>query len=83
MNTDMNNDGRLDIVPACSDTGSEFAEQILSDLINEGYTGTDLQIVSKARQASIRPAVELMIKDAKKAANGEGEYMTYSDVFSC
>ena len=77
----MVEDGKLVIVPARSDSGSEFAEQILTDLINEGYTGTDLLIEFKARQATIRPAVELMIEDAKKAANGEGEYMTYKDVF--
>lgn len=29
----------------------------------------------------IRPAVEAMLEDAKKVANGIGKYATYEDVF--
>ena len=35
----------------------------------------------KERQAKVRPAVEAMIAEAEKAANGETEYSTYEDIF--
>ena len=59
----------------------EFAEQILSELINEGFSGAELLQEFKKRQAQMRPAVEAMISDADNAAKGEGEYYTMEDVF--
>ena len=35
----------------------------------------------KKRQEKIRPAVELMIAEAENVASGNGEFMTYDDVF--
>ena len=74
-------DGMLIIEPAKSENGGEFAEQILADLIAEGYSGQDLLSEFKSRQAKVRPAVEKMLKTAKDAANGIGEYYSYEDVF--
>ena len=37
--------------------GNEFAEQILADLIEEGYSGTELLARFKAQSRKIRPAV--------------------------
>lgn len=74
-------DGMLIIEPAKSENGGEFAEQILSDLIAEGYSGQDLLSEFKSRQSKVRPAVEKMLKTAKDAANGIGEYYSYEDVF--
>lgn len=74
-------DGRLVIEPVNYISGGEFAEQILADLIAEGLNGTELLNEFRNRQAKVRPAVEAMIEEASKVANGEGEYSTYEDVF--
>ena len=73
--------GMLIIEPARPENGGEFAEQILSDLIAEGYSGQDLLAEFKSRQSKVRPAVEKMLKTAKDAANGIGEYYSYEDIF--
>lgn len=73
--------GMLIIEPARSENSGEFAEQILSDLIAEGYSGQELLAEFKARQSQVRPAVEKMLKAAKNAVNGIGEYYSYEDIF--
>ena len=55
--------------------------QILNDLIAEGYTGQNLLIEFKSRQSKIRPAVEKLLNDAEEAVYGIGEHYSYSDVF--
>ncbi len=35
----------------------------------------------KERQSKVKPAVEEMLKAAKDAVNGKGEYYTYDDIF--
>ena len=62
-------------------TDSVFAEQILEDLIHEGFEGKALLAEFKARQRKVRPAVERMLDNAKSAAHGKSEYSTYDDVF--
>ncbi len=74
-------DGMLIIEPAHPINGGEFAEQILTDLIAEGYNGQELLIEFKSRQSKVRPAVEKMLETAKNAANGIGEYYSYDEVF--
>ena len=64
-----------------TEADSVFAEQILEDLIQEGYEGKTLLAEFKARQKKVRPAVEKMLTNAKLAAHGESEYATYDDVF--
>ena len=71
----------LIIRPARVNTGGEFAEQILADLITEGLSGNDLLVEFKKRQAEVRPAVERMITEAEAAARGKGEYYTYDEIF--
>ena len=71
----------LIIEPVRSENGGEFAEQILSDLIAEGYSGQELLAEFRSRQSKVRPAVEKILKAAKDAANGIGEYYPYEDVF--
>ena len=58
-----------------------FSEEILADLINEGYSGQELQKELKSRQAKVKPAVEKMLDDAHKMATGEAKSMAYEDVF--
>ena len=57
-------DGMLVIQPVSHVSGGgEFAEQILSDLIAEGFSGQELLDEFKTRQAKVRPAVEAMLED--------------------
>ena len=74
-------EGMLIIQPVSHVSGGEFAEQILSDLIAEGYSGDKLLSEFKLRQSKVRPAVEELLEQAKEAANGRGEYSTYDDIF--
>ncbi len=71
----------LIIRPIKTVSGGEFAEQILEELIAEGLSGEALLARFKERQAQIRPAVESMLTDAEKVAEGKGNYATYDDVF--
>lgn len=71
----------LIIRPIKTVSGGEFAEQILEELISEGLSGEVLLARFKERQAQIRPAVESMLTDAEKVAEGKGNYATYDDVF--
>ncbi len=71
----------LVIRPAKENVGGEFAEQILADLIAQGYSGTELLEQFKIMQKNVRPAVEAMLAEAEKAATSEIEYGTYEDVF--
>lgn len=71
----------LVIRPAKTNTGGEFSEQILADLISQGYSGNELLDRFKKAQKKIRPAVEEMRIKAKQAAFSESRYETYDDVF--
>ena len=74
-------DGMLIIQPAAHISGGEFAESILAELIAEGYSGQELLIEFRERQAKVRPAVETLLEKAREAARGKGEYATYDEVF--
>ena len=71
----------LVIRPIRSSSGGEFSEQILADLIKEGFSGNELLEKFRERQAKVRPAVEAMIAEAEEASKGEGEYFSYNDIF--
>ena len=71
----------LVIRPLKKQNGGEFAEQILADLIGEGLSGEKLLNEFKKAQQKVRPAVEAMLIEAEKAANGETEVFSYEDVF--
>lgn len=68
--------------PVRHDSGGEFAEQILADLLSQGYSGDELLSRFKAAQREVRPAVEGMLAEAERAARGEAPYSTYEDVFA-
>lgn len=72
----------LVIRPASTDSGGEFAEQILADLIRQGYSGSELLEQFKKAQRQVRTAVETMLSDAKQAALSETDYISYDDVFN-
>lgn len=74
-------DGFLIIQPMAQIPSGEFAEQILADLIAEGFSGQELLDEFKTRQAKVRPGIEAMLEAAKAAAQGIGEYSNYDDIF--
>lgn len=71
----------LVIRPAKTNAGGEFAEQILADLIAQGYSGNELLDRFKKAQSQVRPAVEMMLLEAERAAGSESEYVSYENVF--
>jgi len=46
----------------------DFSEEILKDLVKEGFNGQDLIHEFQNRKAQIRPAVEQLIVESQKAA---------------
>ena len=73
--------GELILRPIRVTSGGEFAEQILAELIAEGFTGEGLLAAFKERQAKVRPAVEAMLAEAEQAARGQGKYAAYDKIF--
>lgn len=71
----------LVIRPTKTNSGGEFAEQILADLIAQGYSGDDLLARFKSAQKEVRPAVEEMLAEAEQVAGSKSEFATYEDVF--
>lgn len=71
----------LVIRPARTNTGGEFSEQILADLIAQGYNGNELLEHFKKAQSQIRPAVEEMLTEAEQAASSKSGHITYENVF--
>lgn len=59
----------------------EFLEQLMVDLINQGYSGNDLREHFKEEVSQIRPAIEAMFAEATQTAASESEYVSYGDVF--
>lgn len=71
----------LIVRPVKTNAGGEFAEQILADLIAQGYSGSDLLDRFKKAQKEVRPAVEAILSEAEKAAASETEFISYEGVF--
>lgn len=71
----------LVIRPVKTNVGGEFAEQVLADLIAQGYSGNDLLEQFKKTQRKVRPAMEAMLEEAKRVAASESEYVSYEEVF--
>ena len=67
--------------PVKTNTGGEFAEQILADLIAQGLSGEELLNQFKKAQKEVRPAVEAMLTEAEQVAGANAEYVTYEDIF--
>lgn len=71
----------LVIRPVKENSGGEFSEQILADLIEQGYSGNELLEQFKMSQKKIRPAVEKLLYEAEQTAASESGYISYEDVF--
>lgn len=62
------NGNELILRPIRAQSGGEFSEQILSELISQGYGGEELLKQFKLAQKKIRPAVENLIAEADELA---------------
>lgn len=71
----------LIIRPVKQTSGGEFAEQILADLIAQGYQGDALLSAFKQEQAKVKKAIDSMLVDAKSVAEGKSAYSSYDDIF--
>ena len=66
--------------PVKENTSGEFAEQILADLIRQGYSGEEL--LEKFKQTrKVRPAVEAMLAEADRIAESKSGGYSLEDVF--
>lgn len=71
----------LVIRPMAKQGGGEFAEQILADLVAQGYSGDELLQRFKAEQRKIRPAIERLIAEADELSAKEGHGTSLDDLF--
>jgi bifunctional DNA-binding transcriptional regulator/antitoxin component of YhaV-PrlF toxin-antitoxin module len=69
------------VIRPVRDDGGAFAEEILGDLIAQGFSGDDLLSKFKNMRRQIRPAVEEMLTEAELAADGKAPFSTYEEVF--
>lgn len=67
--------------PVKENTSGEFAEQILADLIRQGYSGEELLEKFKQAQRKVRPAVEAMLSEADQVAESKSRGYSLEDVF--
>ena len=74
-------DGFLVIQPVKSNLNDEFSEEILADLIVEGYSGEELLIEFKKRRSNLKQGIDGVLKEAKAIAQGTADYHTYDDTF--
>lgn len=75
------NDGALIIKPVREDIGFDFSEEILKDLISQGYSGEELLQKFKEYSQGIKEALHNLTEEADKIAEGKAEYYTLKDVF--
>ena len=73
--------GELVLRPSRPAPAEDFSEEILAELVAQGLSGEKLLSAFREKRAKIRAAIHAMRTDAAKAAKGEGEYATLSDVF--
>ena len=59
---------------------SEFDDLILKELIDEGYSGSELIEVFRIRRSKIRPAVEAMLEEVENVARGKSEFFIKDEV---
>lgn len=69
------------VIRPVRESGGEFDEQILADLIGQGLSGQELLGKFKETRRQIRPAVERLLDEAHRAAQGEAPINTYENVF--
>ena len=63
------------------ESSGEFDEQILADLISQGFAGQELLNKFRETRCQIRPAVTRLLDEARLAVTEQGPGATYEDVF--
>lgn len=58
-----------------------MAEQIMVDLLTQGYSGKELLEHFREEVSQICPTVEAMLTEAKRVAGSESEYVSHRDIF--
>lgn len=71
----------LIIRPIATQSDGAFSEQILADLIAQGYSGEELLERFKAAQKKVRPAVMRMIEEADALAASHQKGPSLDDLF--
>ena len=69
------------VIRPVQESGGEFDEQILADLISQGLSGQELLDKFKEARRQVRPAVESLLEEARLAAQGQTSSNSYEDVF--
>ena len=69
------------VIRPVQESGGEFDEQILADLISQGLSGQELLDKFKETRRQVRPAVERLLEEARLAAQGHASNDNYEDVF--
>jgi bifunctional DNA-binding transcriptional regulator/antitoxin component of YhaV-PrlF toxin-antitoxin module len=69
------------IRPIRENTGNEFSEQILADLIAQGILGKELLEKFKEMSKKVAPAMNKLIDEADSIAKGEKKGATIADIF--
>ena len=69
------------IRPIKENTGSEFSEQILAELIAQGLSGQELLVKFKEMSKKISPAIDKLISEADSIASGNKKGATMADIF--
>lgn len=69
------------IIRAIKQDDNEISEQILKDIIKEGYKEEEILTEFKKRKNKIRPAIEKMILEADKVAEDQETYTTIEEIF--
>ncbi|MDR0930011.1 MAG: AbrB/MazE/SpoVT family DNA-binding domain-containing protein [Oscillospiraceae bacterium] len=73
--------GSMVIKPAATESGGEFAEEILADLIAQGLQGDALMTRFKEINRAMRPAAKRMMEEADDIASGKIASATMEQVF--
>ena len=69
------------IRPVRENTGNEFSEQMLADLIAQGVSGQGLLLKFKEMSKKITPAINNLIGEADIIAQGDKKSATMTDIF--
>lgn len=67
--------------PARINSGGELSEQILEDLIGQGYSGKELLSNFRKARKEVRPAVEAMLAEAGETACSKDKGVSYEEIF--
>ena len=69
------------VIRPLQESREEFSEEILADLISEGYNGEELLAKFSEIRRKIKPAIDTLIREADEIAEGKRESPTLSEVF--